>query len=411
LEYIHGKELQMAISGTPTKSHDVADRCILADNVCSALAYLHAQSPVIIHGDIKSNNVLVEQLSNRRNAKLLDFGLSRLLTRRATHLGGTLRWMAPEVIRKEVSAKSPSADVFSLGRLAYLIMTGRAPLSSTSREEIIEAACSNTGLELDWPSKMPFLQEAKALCNACLELEPGARATAAATQAALRSWGYAEGPDRNFTLVLREAFPQCARSSASAAGLDLKSALETARRGGPPIASPSSARVSKNRARQQQQKEQQSPRRRQGSADAAKQKFLISPRWEETPDWSKLGSLALAMAQWNVAVGAHACCSKHAVVNDLRRLSAVLQSQPCRQVVAIEDFQCPACKMLMCKDSEDDSDEGACDVCANFTNPSQRRSRQRTAVESLSEAFDEESEAVDEKHDAVAEDARMVASL
>ena len=67
-------------------------------DVCSALVYMHSRSPPVVHGDLKSGNILMQRDGPLVHAKVLDFGLSRILARNARALGGTLRYMAPEVI-------------------------------------------------------------------------------------------------------------------------------------------------------------------------------------------------------------------------------------------------------------------------------------------------------------------------
>jgi len=206
LEYIRGDVLHVAIQGTPSQPHAIVDRCVLADNVSSALRYLHAQTPAIIHGDVKTSNVLVEQHPMRRNAKLLDLGLCRVLTRRAQNFGGTLKWMAPETIRKEACSRAPSADVFSFGRLLYFIMTGCLPLKDVSRDEVVDSACSHSSPELEWPEDTPLLEAARALSDKCLALDPSRRPSIASVQASLRSWCESSLSADPVRLMLAEAF-------------------------------------------------------------------------------------------------------------------------------------------------------------------------------------------------------------
>merc|ERR1712137_1425417 len=93
---------------------------------------------VIVHGDLKAANVLVESRNGQPHAKLLDFGLARVLTRDALPLGGSTRWMAPEVF---IRAKpSPAADVFALGRLIFLVLTRVMPLAEQNKRTISEAS-------------------------------------------------------------------------------------------------------------------------------------------------------------------------------------------------------------------------------------------------------------------------------
>jgi len=194
LEYVRGVDLHRAIRGIARTPSEVVARCMLVDDICCALQYLHDQEPTIIHGDIKAANVLVHMVGARHRAKLLDFGLSRLLTRRAHDLGGTPRWMAPEVIRNDQSAKAPSSDVFSFGRLVYMIMTGRAPLSHLSKRDIVDAALSGVCPQLDWPAAMPLMEQTRALCEDCLQVKPASRPSIAEVQSALHRWPQSASP-------------------------------------------------------------------------------------------------------------------------------------------------------------------------------------------------------------------------
>ncbi|RLN93185.1 hypothetical protein BBJ28_00003007 [Nothophytophthora sp. Chile5] len=92
----------------------------VAQAVTSALTYMHALTPKLLHRDVKSRNVL---LSTSLDAKLCDFGISRRkrsgeeddtnLT--ATAAAGTLAWTAPELLLGE--EYSEKVDIYSLGVL------------------------------------------------------------------------------------------------------------------------------------------------------------------------------------------------------------------------------------------------------------------------------------------------------
>ncbi|KDO27148.1 TKL protein kinase [Saprolegnia parasitica CBS 223.65] len=88
------------------------DKLAIALDIAQALVYLHALTPKVIHRDLKSKNVLLDE---NCTAKLSDFGISRLrqLEETMTAGVGTALWAAPEVfLAKKYNDR---ADVYSLG--------------------------------------------------------------------------------------------------------------------------------------------------------------------------------------------------------------------------------------------------------------------------------------------------------
>mmetsp|Transcript_50004 Transcript_50004/g.107617 ORF Transcript_50004/g.107617 Transcript_50004/m.107617 type:complete len:1058 (-) Transcript_50004:606-3779(-) len=157
----------------------VASQYRVIVGVCRALWFLHSQCPVIVHGDLKSANVLVEGRPNSPNAKLLDFGLSCLLTSRARQLGGTLPWVAPEVLHKRTSEAHSTADVFSFGRVVHFVVTGQPPFKGYSHLEIKEALLSPSLTMPTWPRPSAIVSLCKPIVESCLQV-PTSRPTMAA---------------------------------------------------------------------------------------------------------------------------------------------------------------------------------------------------------------------------------------
>jgi serine/threonine protein kinase len=85
----------------------------IAISVARGMAYLHSRSPPLLHMDLKSPNILVD---DKWRIKIADFGLSKVKrsTVLSTAAGGTAEWMAPEVLRSE-PCDGIKADVYSYG--------------------------------------------------------------------------------------------------------------------------------------------------------------------------------------------------------------------------------------------------------------------------------------------------------
>lgn len=95
--------------------------------------FLHTCDPVIIHRDLKTHNLLV---NNDWVTKISDFGVSRIKEMTATMTTiGTPQWMAPEILQEE--KYSEKADVFSYGVCVWEIVTGEPPFGGTHPLRVI----------------------------------------------------------------------------------------------------------------------------------------------------------------------------------------------------------------------------------------------------------------------------------
>ena len=96
-------------------------------DVARGLNYLHLIQPdPIVHRDISSANVLLEQLTlNQWRAKLTDYGSVNLLRQLRTENPGSSPYSAPEASNAHL--QSPKMDIYSFGALVLEMLTGRLP--------------------------------------------------------------------------------------------------------------------------------------------------------------------------------------------------------------------------------------------------------------------------------------------
>ncbi|XP_076939486.1 putative LRR receptor-like serine/threonine-protein kinase At1g07650 [Bidens hawaiensis] len=124
LEYMENKCLSQALADVTRRlklTWPVRSRICLG--IAEGLTYLHEGSHKIIHRDIKSSNVLLDE---KFNAKIADFGLSKLMddekSQITTHIVGTPGYLAPEYALHHIV--TTMIDVYSFGIVAIEIVTG-----------------------------------------------------------------------------------------------------------------------------------------------------------------------------------------------------------------------------------------------------------------------------------------------
>lgn len=128
-EFIPNGSLKDCLTGKSGIRLDWKKRLRIALGSARGLSYLHElANPRIIHRDIKSNNIL---LDDRLNAKVADFGLSKPMgdsgrDHVTTQVKGTMGYMDPEYyMTNQLTEKS---DVYSFGVLMLELITAKRPI-------------------------------------------------------------------------------------------------------------------------------------------------------------------------------------------------------------------------------------------------------------------------------------------
>lgn len=133
MEYVPGKDLQHFISQCAQVPIGLA--CSIAIDVCNGLQ--HAMQAGLVHRDIKPSNVIVHESDGVIRAKILDFGLARLMDNATTQaltdegaMLGTLEYIAPEQSQNAAQVDI-RADIYSLGCTLFHMLAGQAPFSGS----------------------------------------------------------------------------------------------------------------------------------------------------------------------------------------------------------------------------------------------------------------------------------------
>jgi serine/threonine protein kinase len=140
------------IKGTPITEYcdhyklSIKDRLRLFKQVCQAVQHAHQKG--IIHRDIKPSNILVTTHEDQAVPKIIDFGVAKAVSQSLTErtlfteqgqLFGTPEYMSPEQADMASEDIDTRSDIYSLGVLLYVLLTGVLPFDpDTLREGGIE---------------------------------------------------------------------------------------------------------------------------------------------------------------------------------------------------------------------------------------------------------------------------------
>lgn len=127
LEFVHGQRIT---TWCDQQRLNVQRRVKLFLDVCSAVQYAHSQ--LVVHRDLKPDNILVDE---NGSVRLLDFGIARLLsdddnaalTRIGSGYAITPEYAAPEQFHK--GAAGVAADIYGLGAVLYTLIAGVPPIA------------------------------------------------------------------------------------------------------------------------------------------------------------------------------------------------------------------------------------------------------------------------------------------
>ncbi|MGA2099405.1 MAG: serine/threonine-protein kinase [Candidatus Acidiferrum sp.] len=135
MEYVNGPSITKYCDGKKLK---IRERLELFIKVCEGVQ--HAHQKAVIHRDLKPSNVLVEELDGKPAPRIIDFGIAKAISSQpgtdqtmftqAGALVGTPGYMSPEQCDPGVLDVDTRADVYSLGVILYVLLTGMLPFDT-----------------------------------------------------------------------------------------------------------------------------------------------------------------------------------------------------------------------------------------------------------------------------------------
>lgn len=130
MDFVEGEDLVSILTKKEIIAVDQAIEWVM--QVCSALEYLHGQTPPVLHRDIKPANI---RITSKGQAVLVDFGLVKIFDQ---HLKTTIgaRAITPGFAPPEQYGHGKTderTDIYALGATLYTLVTGREPVESVAR--------------------------------------------------------------------------------------------------------------------------------------------------------------------------------------------------------------------------------------------------------------------------------------
>jgi serine/threonine protein kinase len=134
MPFLSGGSLQQLLPRAPLPESEAVS---YATQVADALGYAHGRG--VIHRDVKPANMLVHADGR---ILLSDFGLAKIWAGSSPSAprrhpdAGTPEYMAPEQVQGQ---SSPSSDLYALGVVLYVLLTGHLPFSGPNEEAVMQA--------------------------------------------------------------------------------------------------------------------------------------------------------------------------------------------------------------------------------------------------------------------------------
>ena len=133
MEYCYGGDLFSYLENRHFRLTEKRASTII-HQMATAVYYMHSFG--VVHRDLKPENVLMTSTDEDSDIRILDFGLSKILGpyEKCDEPYGTLTYCAPEIIVDEPYSKP--VDLWSLGVMTYLMVSGKLPFNAEDENEI-----------------------------------------------------------------------------------------------------------------------------------------------------------------------------------------------------------------------------------------------------------------------------------
>jgi tRNA A-37 threonylcarbamoyl transferase component Bud32 len=175
MEFLRGITLYEVVARSGYQ--EVSRVLLILRQICDALAEAHNME--LLHRDIKPQNVMLSLDASVGDwAVVFDFGLAKPLQSEKgafqtaeTVWAGTPMYMAPERYR-EPGGMDPRSDIYSVGCIAYFLLTGRPPYMECDPETLFALVLSESPIAMETHRGEPLPQAIVDLVDRCMAKKP-----------------------------------------------------------------------------------------------------------------------------------------------------------------------------------------------------------------------------------------------
>jgi len=150
--------------------------------IISAIHHCHSKN--IVHRDLKPENI-VFKTADKKDLVIIDFGDAKTIDEDADYedFVGTAFYLAPECIRKRKGWELKKSDMWTIGVITYVLLTGRPPFYGRDNKQILRKILR---AKVGWPKNSKLSNVAKDFILCLIQKEPKKRLSA--EQALQHKW-------------------------------------------------------------------------------------------------------------------------------------------------------------------------------------------------------------------------------
>lgn len=136
--------------------------------IISAIGHCHSKN--IVHRDLKPENI-VFKTSKKKELVIIDFGDAKIIEDEKDYedFVGTAFYLAPECIRKRKGWELKKSDMWTIGVITYVLLTGRPPFYGRDNKEILRKILR---AKVIWPKRSKLSKTAKDFVLSLVKKEP-----------------------------------------------------------------------------------------------------------------------------------------------------------------------------------------------------------------------------------------------